>query len=409
MSLLIVPARTKLRWVLRDIRGAGHLADHPAAPLAGFEIVSDSEFVVELEKPLPIFPVILTGRPASILPSGIEELPASWRQGAVGTGPFRIAASSTETRIELERNPHYWRRGLPRSEGLVFRYGLTPTAIGELFRAGELALCGELDPGEVDTLRADPGLGAGYREAPALSTYFIAANRYRGPLMDPVLRERLFGSIDVARLVRRTLHHVGIPASGLIPPGLLGALSIQTSSADQTGSDRAGEGRSTHGEPIHLTAALHPIYRSEYANLLEALCEELRLSGFVIQPLNDDFEGYAELRGKGATDLVIARWEADHPDADTFVHGVLHSADGFMGNYCGSEELDRLAERGRLESDRDIRHALYREAEAQIAREHLLLPLFHRQIYRFARPEVAGLELGFCTPAVAYERLSLRC
>ena len=38
-----------------------------------------------------------------------------------------------------------------------------------------------------------------------------------------------------------------------------------------------------------------------------------------------------------------------------------------------------------------MRHSIYRQVEEIIAREALLLPLFHDQVYCFARPEVEGL------------------
>jgi hypothetical protein len=54
------------------------------------------------------------------------------------------------------------------------------------------------------------------------------------------------------------------------------------------------------------------------------------------------------------------------------------------------------------------RHAIYRQVEEIVAREALLVPLFHEQSYRFGRPELEGLRVGFASPTVAYETLSLR-
>lgn len=55
-----------------------------------------------------------------------------------------------------------------------------------------------------------------------------------------------------------------------------------------------------------------------------------------------------------------------------------------------------------------MRHSLYRQVEEILARDALLLPLFHEQVYRFGRPELEGLTVGFSSPAVAYENLSSR-
>ena len=40
-----------------------------------------------------------------------------------------------------------------------------------------------------------------------------------------------------------------------------------------------------------------------------------------------------------------------------------------------------------------------------IGHQFVGVPLFHEQIYRFARPEVEGLTVGFTSPSVPYENL----
>jgi hypothetical protein len=44
-----------------------------------------------------------------------------------------------------------------------------------------------------------------------------------------------------------------------------------------------------------------------------------------------------------------------------------------------------------------------------IAREALLLPLFHDQVYAFVRPEVQGFDhVGQASPTIDYEELWVR-
>jgi len=71
-------------------------------------------------------------------------------------------------------------------------------------------------------------------------------------------------------------------------------------------------------------------------------------------------------------------------------------------------EIDRLIERGRAETSAAVRHSLYRQIEEILAREVILVSLFHEQAYRFARPEVEGLSISLSTPTVAYENLHVR-
>ena len=158
-----------------------------------------------------------------------------------------------------------------------------------------------------------------------------------------------------------------------------------------------------------LTAGVHPVFFGEFSAYFRELTGAFREIGFRIKPINKTMAEYIELQRDGEGDLNIGRWNADYPDADNFVHTLLHSTSGFLGRFVGSSELDALAERGRAETAPRVRHSIYRRVEELIVREALLLPLFHDQTYCFARPEVEGLtSVSQGNPIVEYENLSIR-
>jgi ABC-type transport system substrate-binding protein len=70
--------------------------------------------------------------------------------------------------------------------------------------------------------------------------------------------------------------------------------------------------------------------------------------------------------------------------------------------------MDLLIERGRTETRPQLRHEIYQQAEKMIVERALLMPLFHEQTYRFARPEVQDFEVVFTNQPVPYQNLSLR-
>jgi ABC-type transport system substrate-binding protein len=408
---LLANRQSESRWFLSPIRGAEHVLKGERSDLEGFRIVSPSEFVIELEKPVSFFPALISYGAMAIMPEGTEDVGGSWRENCVGTGPFRVVGFEPGRRIELERNPHYWREGYPKSEGLVFRLGVPPEEIRGEFLAGRFSLATDLLPADAEAFRHDARFASGYRETPRLQTFFIAFNRNRGSLKDIGLRRTLVQAVDVAGTVRRALGRLAIPAFGLIPPGLLGysaaGPSRETGKPATTASE-ADVQQTISRESVELTAALHPVFFGEYAAFAEELDQAFRAIGYAIQPVTRTIAEYIEARHKGEVNLVIGRWGADYPDADTFVHGVLHSRDGFLGRLCGAPEIDQLIERGRTETDPRARHSVYRQVEELIARDAVLLPLFYDQVYCFARPEVEGLALGISTPFVSYESLSLR-
>ena len=195
-----------------------------------------------------------------------------------------------------------------------------------------------------------------------------------------------------------------------MPPGLLGhsaaAPAAPSRAAGKASKAESGE-HTISRETVELTAAVHPVFSGEYAAFYAELEASFREIGFQIRPINTTMAEYIAAQD-GRADLSIGRWNADYPDADTFTYGVLRTREGIIGKMCGVPEIDRLAQSGRTEIDARARHSIYRQIEEHVAREALLLPLFHEQVYRFVRPEIEGLQLGLSWPTIAYEKLSVR-
>jgi ABC-type transport system substrate-binding protein len=399
------------RWLLSPIRGARRILDGKTTDLEGFHIVSPTEFVVELETPMAFFPAVIAYSPTAIVPEGTGTIGGNLRDGAVGTGAYRVVRFEPGKRLEVERNPDYWREGFPKNDGIVFRFGISPEEARGDFLAGRVSVVSDLLPADADGLRRDPRFASGYREDPSLATYFAAFNRHRGPLQDVELRRRLCRAVDVVPMVRRTLGRLFLPAHGLIPPGLLGYAAPGGDSgpvsAGTSPSDSSVEATVTR-EPLELTANVHPIFYGELSAFFRELTEAFEAIGFRVRPLNRTMAEYMELQRAGESDLGIGRWNADYADADNFVHTLLHSDAGFFGTYVGSPDLNELADRGRSETNPGVRDAIYRQVEETLLRDALILPLFYAQVYCFARPEVEGLGQLGANPTIGYENLWVR-
>jgi ABC-type oligopeptide transport system substrate-binding subunit len=367
--------------------------------VAGFRIVSPSEFTIDLAEPIAFFPAILSYDVAAILPEGGD--PSAGPEGWIGTGPFRVTRFDSGRRLELERNRTYWRPGYPRSERLVLSFGVSPEQMLAGFREGRYALVSDLFPADVEQLCREPEFAPGYQETPRLTGYYVVFNMRRPPLDDPALRRRLVHSVDVPRLVRQTVGRFGIPAYGLIPPGLLAHDPDMPSPVVDESPAETRSGR------IELSAAIHPKFQGPFVGAAREIVAAFDAAGFTLRPVTPTMAEYNDVLTRGSADIALARWNADYPDADSFA-GILHSTRGWFGRMCDSAETDRLIERARAETIPAVRRMLYRELEDGVARNALLLPLFYEQSYRIARPDLEGLSLSLTFPTVAFEELRLR-
>jgi ABC-type transport system substrate-binding protein len=385
------------RWMFASIKGGRALLEGRAGDLEGLRIHSALELSIELEEPVAFFPALLAFQAASIVPEGCD--PARGPDGWVGTGPFRVTAFEPGQHLALERNKTYWRKGFPRSEALVFSFGVSPAETLRGFREGRFSIAGDLVPAEVEGLRRHPDHASAYREVPRLGTYYVGFNSGRGPLTDRSLRERLAGAVDVPRLVSQGVGRLAVPARSFIPPGLLGHAPGRRAAVPA--------GAAPAASTVELAVACHPIFFESYAPVLRAMGEAWAELGVRLRVVTKTMAEFLEAASRARVDVVVGRWQADYADPDTFVQ-FLHSRAGLLGRLCGRDDIDRLAERGRTEPGPAARHAIYREFEEILARESLLLPLFHEQAYRFARPEVEGLRVSFGTPTVPYDELRVR-
>jgi len=395
---LLQNAESPSRALLSPIQGAKELTNGQAGELKGFRILSALEFTVDLEQPLSFFPTLLSYPSAAIVAEGTRRFDVSWRDGSVGTGPFRIVRFERGERLELEANPDYWRPGYPKCEGLIFTFGVPPQEILSGFRSGRFSLAGNLFPSDVEILRHEPEFATLYRDTPRLCTYFVAFNIHQPPFSDEKIRHQFIQAIDVEGLVRRNFGRRAIPAHSLIPPGLLGY---------EAGRRNDATVQSPGKEHFDVSTITHSIFDGAYSGLAKNLFQTLQDRGFAARIDATKTDQVLPLTSP-KFHFTLTRWFGDYPDADTFFHGIMHSENGLVGQFCGTPEMDRLIERGRQETQPQLRHEIYQQAEKLLRRQALLLPLFHEQEYRFARPELQNLVVSIAVQSVAYENLFLR-
>ena len=103
------------------------------------EAPSPSSIVINLNEPRPELPIVMTQWTFGILPKnfgGVSE--KEFSEHPVGTGPFKFVSWKKGEAVTLEKNPNYWRKGLPYLQKVVFRTVQNPNSRVSQLRGGQL-------------------------------------------------------------------------------------------------------------------------------------------------------------------------------------------------------------------------------------------------------------------------------
>ncbi|HLW46963.1 MAG TPA: ABC transporter substrate-binding protein, partial [bacterium] len=130
-------------------------------------------------------------------------------------GPFRMVSYVPGSELTLERNPDYWRSGVPRADRLVIRYiPEAQTAVAALL-SGSVGLVYPT-PVTVVTLKRVTGLRV--VTVASSSTFQINMGSVKPPLDNVNVRRAIASSIDRSAVVKLALLGEGVP-TGPFPPG----------------------------------------------------------------------------------------------------------------------------------------------------------------------------------------------
>ncbi|HEY9854091.1 MAG TPA: ABC transporter substrate-binding protein, partial [Stenomitos sp.] len=107
----------------RAIVGAPEALDGKGQAVAGIATPDARTVVITLSEPQPTFLQVLGLSYAAIVPKGAGEIDG-FAKHPVGTGPFRLKEYVSGQRLVFERNPYYFKAGLPKLSGVEVQLGL---------------------------------------------------------------------------------------------------------------------------------------------------------------------------------------------------------------------------------------------------------------------------------------------
>jgi peptide/nickel transport system substrate-binding protein len=155
-------------------------------------------FVFRLHHPSPAF-LSSAAHPANFIypKKYLDEDPHYFKTKSVGSGPYKLKSYVRGSYIELERNPDYWKKGLPYLDGLKYFIITDTSARVTALRSGRVDIeLRFLPPGDVDAIKQSLGDKIVPAKIQSIGNFGVTFNVDRKPFDDERVRKALTLAID---------------------------------------------------------------------------------------------------------------------------------------------------------------------------------------------------------------------
>lgn len=355
------------------------------AVVEGIDTPDPRTVVFRLKSPHPALLRRLDVTEAPILPKhrfeGANDATASPANLApVGTGPFRLASYEKDARIVLERNPTYFKKGLPKLDRLAFRIIKDPATRLLAYEQGEVDYLPGLPGQHVAPLKGKGGTTfitstSGPGGGNCIMT--VSFNLEREATRNPDLRKAFAMAVNRARIVEQVLFSQGAVAAAPISSGIPWAHAVGVLSAYPYDPARAEEAlttaglaKSAGGMRVKLDMVHFPTF-NKYAELMKQDLAKIGID-LVSRPLDReatvetifnkrDFDTNLISYCNGVDPEIGVRrmYESDNIGPVPFSNAAAYR----------NPEIDRLFEKAGIVQGEAERGALYKEAQQILARE----------------------------------------
>ena len=370
--------------------------------IASIEQTGPYEVVFSLKRPDPLFPVSsLLGYSTNIMSrKAIEEKGETAIEfDPIGTGPYQVEKvhENPADGVTLVANPHYWGEP-PATPRIHFSYVADTTARTLALLSGDLDMIeGVRAPGWVPSLEQQrPGLG--FDVSRPGSFFSLHVNLRIKPFDDIRVRQAIFYAID-RKEIAQAMAPFGAETYGVNPPSFLGAFTAETIPEDIRYDLDIEKSKALLAEAgiANFTFDAYTSQREDYSSIALMVQEQLRRAGITMNLAVKEHTTFHADQVAGTNSLSML--SAAFPPVPTvpllqYLSSTSAAEGGQNLSRYGLEMpgIDEMIEAALSEADLDRRLELVREAEAQVLRDAVYLPICTNG---FLMVRGVGVELGY--------------
>jgi oligopeptide transport system substrate-binding protein len=380
---------------LRPVAGAAAIIVGRLPPSSlGVTAARDDLLVVNLERPAPYFPQVLTH--SATFPVYSEEAAKSHNgSNWVSNGPYVLSNWTPGSNLRLRQNIWYWDRINARIPSVEYIPIPDENAEFRQYRAGQLDITQSVPSSALDALRAERPNELFV--APFLATAYYALN-LRSPFFATNLnmRKALAFAIDRKALEVTILPFGQRPAYGFVAPGTWNYDPQHWEWRDLPDSERKDEARRLYmlagfsaQRPLHLRVLFNSNNSIKQVAVAIASMWKQTL-GIDTELMDEEYRVFLDSR-RDTSRWEVARlgWTADYNDAANFLDTLRSGSPNNDARYA-RQEFNDLLDRAASTVDPSKRRQLLQDAEAMMLSDYPILPIYFFSSKRLIKPYLKG-------------------
>jgi oligopeptide transport system substrate-binding protein len=364
----------------------------------GVTAARDDLLVVNLDRPAPYFPQLLTH--SATFPVYSEETakshnPNNW----ISNGPYVLSNWTPGSTLRLRRNLSYWDRLNVHIPNVEYVPNPDENAEFRQYRAGQLDITQSVPSGALESVRAERPNELFV--APFLATAYYALN-LRSPYFatNLNLRKSLALAIDRKSLEITILPFGQRPAYGFVPPGTWNYDPQSWEWHSLPDSERVGEARRLYAlagfsarRPLRLKVLFNSNNSIKQVAIAIASMWKQTL-GVDTELMDEEYRVFLDSR-RDTSRWEVARlgWTADYNDAANFLDTLRSGSPNNDARY-ERQEFNELLDRAASAVDPSDRRRLLQDAEKMMLSDYPILPIYFFSSKKLIKPYVKGAKVN---------------
>lgn len=295
---------------------------------------------------------IITQVPLAVLPGfmshgwTVMSEPESQKAGKpVGTGPFMFESSVPGQQLVVVKNPHYWMKGVPKVDRIIFKVMPDDSSRVMALMGGEVDVALQIPYPNVQTIKQ-----SGFKTFQTLSSQWAALSFcvWTKPFDDVRVRKAIGHAIDRKPIIEDVLYGLAVASNSPVPPntpwsgeekleGLPYNPKLAGMLLDEAGWKMGSDGiREKDGQKMHITLRIidYPSVLISGREMAQVIAEQLNKVGIKVDITVEEQDMfydesaakkkghlYLDYHGTFSGELSATLWDSFQPNRDTFLEG----------------------------------------------------------------------------------------